>query len=144
MCNQPIRSIPSVFWRPLSHCLWCLWLQTLHYICLSLAFWLADSHLGSWKTKKIVHYICGGSANKVKQIQQHCCFALPPFNNMGLVVPVFPRSLCVYIRVNSRAAWNRARHILHRILSKSPKTKHEKSNQYTEINLMYISINRKC
>lgn len=61
-------------------------------------------------------------------------FALPPFNNMGLIVPIFPRSLCVYIRVNSRAAWDRARHILHRIFSKSPKNK-----QYQQIELLKIT-----
>lgn len=43
--DHVIISIPSVFWRPLFHCLWCLWLQTLRYICLSLVFWLADSRL---------------------------------------------------------------------------------------------------
>lgn len=52
---------------------------------------------------------------------------LPPFNNMGFIIPIFPRSLCVYIRVNTRAAWNRARHILHGFSSKSPIKAKEKN-----------------
>lgn len=122
--NQMIISLPSVFWRPLFHCLWCLWLQTLNYICLSLVFWLADSRLGSYKTKqnKTQATMNNAETQQVQLKHQQRPFALPPFNNMGLIVPVFPRSLCVYIRVNSRAAWDRARHILHGIFSKSPKT----------------------
>ena len=121
--NQLVIHIPSVFWRPLFHCLWCLWLQTLHYICLCLVFWLADSHPDSWKGGKKNIEQCRDSINKAKWDKLNWCNHLPPFNNMGLIVPIFPRPLCVYIGVNSRAAWDRARHILHRIFSKSPTTK---------------------
>lgn len=59
---------------------------------------------------------------------------------MGLVVPVLPRSLCVYIWVNSSAAWNRARHILHKI-SKSPS---KSRNQGEKMGLIHVNPRQWC
>lgn len=44
----------------------------------------------------------------------------PPVHHMGFIVPVLSGSLCVYIRVNSRATWDRARHILHTVFPETP------------------------
>lgn len=44
----------------------------------------------------------------------------PPLYHMGLIIPVLSGSLCVYIRVNSRAAWDRTGHILLGIFPEAP------------------------
>ena len=67
---------------------------------------------------------------------------VPPFHHMGLVVPVLPRPLCVYIRVNSRAAWDRAGHIIHRMFSGSPGTEKIDTIKTNMIGGVYVRQHR--
>lgn len=63
---------------------------------------------------------------------------------MGFIIPIFPRSLCVYIGVNARAAWNGARHILHRIFSKSPNKQTNKKQTNSRALLVFDSLHLKA
>lgn len=58
--------------------------------------------------------------NLKSRLMVRCC-GIPPFNHMGLIIPVLPGPLCVYIRVHSGAAGHRAGHVPLEI-SQAPKS----------------------
>lgn len=93
--------------------------------------YLTDIFIPFFVISYLNSYFC--NTDKEQKKPEWLSLSLPPLNNMGLIVPVLPRSLCVYIRVNSRAAWNRARHILHEIFSKCP-IKRQTQAKYNKLN----------
>lgn len=64
-CKQQI--VPWVFWRQLSHCSWCLWLQTPRCTFPGRAFAPTGSHLDFYKNQSITFWSPNGQLIKKKE-----------------------------------------------------------------------------